>query len=72
MGKIVKERGTIDFEPVGRKQGCGLCPSGCRTVCQRQKTVDFDMVEGEMKDFKLVELTFDYGTFRRPKKESEE
>ncbi len=71
MGKIVKERGTIDFEPVRHKAGCGLCPSGCRTVCQRQKTVDFDMVEGEMKDFHLVELKFDYGTFRKPKKEDE-
>ncbi len=68
MGNIVKESGTIDFEPVRHKKGCGLCPSGCRTVCQRQKTVDMDIEEGEMNDFKLTEITYDYGSFRKPKK----
>ncbi len=67
MGKVVIERGTIDFEPVGHKEGCGKCPSGCRTVCQRYKAIDFDMVEGEMADFELTPIVVDYGSFRRPK-----
>lgn len=72
MGKVVIESGTIDFEPVRHKEGCGRCPSGCRTVCQRYKSVDFDIVEGEMDDFELVPITVDYGSFRRPKPDGEE
>ena len=72
MGKIVKESGTIDFEPVRFKKGCGRCPSGCRTVCQRQKTVSFDLQEGDMKDFELSPIRTDYGSFRNPAKKPEE
>jgi hypothetical protein len=71
MGKIVVEKGTIDFEPVGVKAGCGRCPSGCRTVCQRQHYVKFDLNEGDMKDFKLVPIEHDYGSFRKKKPETE-
>ena len=72
MGKVVIESGTIDFEPVGHKEGFGKGPSGCRTVCQRYKSVAFDIVEGEMDDFELVPIVTDYGSFRRPKPASEE
>ena len=72
MGKVVVENRGITFEPVRFKKGCGLCPSGCRTVCQRQKTVDFDIVDGEMDDFKLDDWVPDYGSFRRPEKKPEE
>ncbi len=72
MGKTVIESGTITFEPVRFKKGCGKCPSGCRTVCQRQKTVDFDIVEGEMDDFKLDYTMPDYGTFRKKKPDTKE
>lgn len=72
MGKIVIESGTIDFEPVGRKEGCGLCPSGCRTVCQRQKCVNFDIVEGDMDDFNVEPIIPDYGSFRKRAVEPEE
>lgn len=53
------------FGPVRFKQNCGMCPSGCKTVCQRQKPVDNDIVEGEMDDFDLTEIKVDYGTFRK-------
>lgn len=72
MGKIVIESGTIDFEPVRFKEGCGKCPSGCRTVCQRQKTVNFDIIEGDMDDFEIVPIVHDYGSFRKKKADSEE
>ena len=72
MGKIVIESGTIDFEPVGIKQGCGKCPSGCRTVCQRKNAVKFDLVGGDMDDFEVVPIVHDYGSFRNPKPKEEE
>ena len=58
MGKVVIESGR--------------CPSGCRTVCQRYKSVGYDIVEGEMDDFELVPITVDYGSFRKPKPDSGE
>lgn len=69
MGKIVKETGHQSFEPpVGVNQGCGLCPSGCRTVCVRKNVVDMAVVQGEMEDFALNPLQTDHGTFRRKRK----
>ncbi len=65
MGKIILESGTIDFKPVGRMAGYGRCPSGCRTVCQRQNDIKFDMTKGEMDDFELNDYMPDYGTFRK-------
>lgn len=66
MGDRVTE-GNDWFEPVRFKDGCGRCPSGCRTVCQRYKASDNDIVEGEMDDFKLTEIRVDYGSFRKRK-----
>ncbi len=72
MGKIVIESGTIDFEPVGTMKGCGLCPSGCRTVCQRHRFVTSDLVGGDMDDFELVDIMPDYGSFRKQKEVEEQ
>ncbi|MDD6254782.1 MAG: hypothetical protein PUA82_02075 [Eubacteriales bacterium] len=67
MGKLVKETGNRGYEPpVGVRKGCGLCPSGCRTVCIRGKIVDNDIVDGEMNGFALNPIKTDYGSFRKP------
>ena len=67
MGKLVKETGNRGYEPpVGVRKGCGLCPSGCRTVCIRGKIVDNDIVDGEMNGFALNPIKMDYGSFRKP------
>jgi hypothetical protein len=66
MGKIVIETGNQGFEPpVGVKKGCGICPSGCRSVCIRGKLINYDIVEGEMDDFALTPIKTDYGSFRK-------
>lgn len=65
MKKVVIHSGTIDSEPVGFKKGCGRCPSGCRTACQRYKTVNFDIIEGDMDEFEVIPVVPDYGSFRR-------
>lgn len=68
MSKTVKETGHRNLEPpVGVNKGCGLCPSGCRTVCLRKNMVSNDIVDGEMDDFGLVPLNMDHGSFRRSK-----
>jgi hypothetical protein len=73
MSKNLVETGTENlFEAVRFKKGCGLCPSGCRTVCQRYKTVSNDMVKGEMDDFALDYTMPDYGSFRKKKQDTEE
>lgn len=65
MRKVVIHSGTIDSEPVGFKVGCGKCPSGCRTACQRYKSVNFDIIDGDMDEFDVVPIVHDYGSFRR-------
>ncbi len=68
MGKSVIESGNRGYEPpVGVRKGCGLCPSGCRTVCVRGKIVPYDIIEGEMDDFQLAPIRTDYGSFRKKK-----
>ena len=71
MENTNKVRGSFDGQAeVGRKTGCGNCPSGCRVVCARGKEVLPYIREDDFDGFEVKFQTPDYGSFRNRRKKT--